>query len=282
MNQQDNSKRIFTIITLKSVILKSLFETLKTYIKECTMLISPDGIKISTPDIARESITFIKLNANKFESYHCTRPVMVGIDTCTFFKAIKSANRRETITFYMDVDEPNKLGVELSDSFMGKVKGYKLNLLELDEKVFHVEDISFPYVINMPTVQFQQIIKDIHLLDGKIVEIKSVGKQIVFNCVDGIAEFKTSISELDDSSNSQARLALEQRGEDLTKSVKFSKHHHSEIVQGKFKMSYLLNFVKASHLCENMNIMIGNDKPLILEYFVADLGIMRLVLISTA
>jgi hypothetical protein len=41
-----------------------------------------------------------------------------------------------------------------------------------------------------------------------------------------------------------------------------------------------MNFIKASHLCENMNILLTNDKPLILEYYVADLGVMRFLLMS--
>jgi proliferating cell nuclear antigen len=275
---ENNSGRVFTIITLKSVIIKSLFETIKPYIKECNMMITPEFIKISTLDIAKESVTYVKLNANKFESYYCKKSVMVGIDTATFFKAIKSANRRETITFYMDEHDQTKLGVELADTFMGKVKDYKLNLLALDEKICKVDDMEFEYIINMPCAQFQQIIKDVHLLDGKIMEIKSVGKQVIFSSTDGIAEFRTSISEIDDNVNKDQKTLLQQNGEDI-KCVKFSKNT-DRIVQGKFKMSYLLNFIKASHLCENMNILLANDKPLVLEYFVADLGILRLLLVS--
>jgi len=274
------SNRVFTIITLKSVIIKSLFETIKPYIKECNMMITPEFIKISTLDIAKESVTYIKLNANKFESYHCTKSVIIGLDTAIFFKAIKSANRRETITLYMDADDETKLGVELADTFMGKVKDYKINLLALDEKICKVEDMEFDYIINMPCTQFQQIIKDIHLLDGKIVEIKSVGKQVIFSSVDGITEFRTSISEIDDNANRDEKNLLQQSGEDL-RCVKFAKNT-DKIVQGKFKMSYLLNFIKASHLCENMNILLANDKPLVLEYFVADLGVIRLILLSVA
>jgi len=257
--------RIFTIITLKAVVLKSLFEVLKPYVKECNMMITPEYIKISTLDISKESVTYVKLEADKFESYTCNRNVIIGIDTVLLFKSIKSANRRETITFYMDEDTPDKLGIDLTDNPIGRVKGYKLDLLDLEERIWQVEDISFDYVINMPCSQFQQIIKDIHLLDGKIVEIKCIGKQIIFHSTDGIAEFRTLVSEVDP----------ETTVEDV-KTVTFTKNEEN-IVQGRFKMSYLLNFIKASHLCENMNIHIANDKPLVLEYFVADLGCLRLL-----
>lgn len=272
------SERIFEIKTLKSIIIKSVFETIKPYIKETNIMINKDGIKISTLDNSKVSLTYIKLDAKKFESYFCEKPIILGIDTTIFFKTIKSANRRETITFYMNKDDDDKLGIELADPFMGKVKDYKIPLLALEDKVINMSDMSFDYVINMPSVQFQQIIKDIHLLEGKVVEMKSVGKQLIFTCEDGLAEFKTAISEIDDNLNKDQKEILQQNGEDI-RSVKFEKSN-DKIVQGRFKLSYLMNFIKASHLCENMNILLSNDKPLILEYFVADLGIMRFVQMS--
>ena len=271
------SERIFEIKTLKSVIIKNLFEVIKPYIKETNILINKDCINISTLDVSKVSFTYIKLDANKFESYKCDKPVILGIDTNTFFKTIKSANRRETITLYMNKGEEDKLGIELADPFMGKVKDYKIPLLSLDDKVINVSDIMFDYVINMPSIQFQQIIKDIQLLEGKVVEIKSIGKQLIFSCEDGLAEFKTAISEIDDKLNKDQKTLLQQNGEDI-RSIKFEKTN-DKIVQGKFKLSHLMNFIKASHLCENMNILITNDKPLILEYFVADLGILRFLLV---
>jgi len=271
------SKRIVEISTLKSIIIKSLFEVIKPYIKETNILINNEGIKISTMDTSKVSLTYVKLKAEKFEKYYCEKPVIIGIDTSVLFKVIKYCNRRETITFYILDSDPDKLGIELSDPFMGKIKDYKIPLLALDDKIINIQSMEFDYIINIPSVQFQQIIKDIHLLDGKIVEIKSIGKQIIFNCTDGIAEFKTSISEVDERTNKEQKALLQQNGEDI-KCIKFEKSNEDKIVQGKFKLNYLMNFIKASHLCENMNILLTNDKPLILEYYVADLGILRCLL----
>jgi proliferating cell nuclear antigen len=272
------NERIFEIKTLKAVIIKNLFETLKPYIKETNILINKDGIKISTLDVSKVSVTYIKLDSRKFESYFCEKPIIIGIDTTMFFKCIKSANRRETITFYMNKGDEDKLGIELADPFLGKVKDYKIPLLSLEYKIINLSDMSFDYVINMPSVQFQNIIKDIQLVEGKIVEIKSLGKQLVFRCEDGISEFKTAISEIDDNLNKDQKALLQQNGEDI-RSVKFEKSN-DKIVQGKFKLSFLMNFIKASHLCENMNILLTNDKPLVLEYYVADLGILRFLMCS--
>lgn len=267
------SERLFEIKTLKSIIIKSVFEIIKPYIKETNILITEEGLKVATMDTAKSSLTYIKLNAGKFESYMCKGPIIIGVDTTTLFKTIKSANRRETITFYMNKNEQDKLGIELSDPFMGKVKDYKINLLNLEDKLINIPTMDYNCVINLPSNQFQQIIKDIHLLEGKTVDIQSIGKNICFSCTDGIAELKTNISELDNNVNKEQLELLQQNGEDI-KSIKFTQSD-TKIIQGRFKLSNLMNFIKASHLCDNMNILLANDKPLILEYFIADLGIMR-------
>jgi proliferating cell nuclear antigen len=274
------SERLFEIKTLKSIIIKSVFEIIKPYIKETNILITTEGIKIATLDTAKSSLTYIKLNSEKFESYSCTSPTIIGVDTTILFRTIKSANRRETITFYMNKNEQDKLGIELSDPFMGKVKDYKINLLNLDDKLINIPSIDYQCVINLPSNQFQQIVKDIHLLDGKIVDIQSIGKNICFSCNDGIAELKTNISELDNNVNKEQLELLQQNGEDI-RSIKFTQSDN-KIIQGRFKLSNLMNFIKASHLCDNMNILLDNDKPLILEYFIADLGIMRFLLINSS
>jgi proliferating cell nuclear antigen len=274
------SERLFEIKTLKSIIIKSVFEIIKPYIKETNILITAEGLKIATLDTAKSSLTYIKLNCEKFESYSCTSPIIIGVDTTILFRTIKSANRRETITFYMNKNEQDKLGIELSDPFMGKVKDYKINLLNLDDKLINIPSIDYQCVINLPSNQFQQIIKDIHLLDGKIVDIQSIGKNICFSCNDGIAELKTNISELDNNVNKEQLELLQQNGEDI-RSIKFTQSDN-KIIQGRFKLSNLMNFIKASHLCDNMNILLDNDKPLILEYFIADLGIMRFLLINSS
>ncbi len=271
-------ERIFEIKTLKAVIIKNIFEVIKPYIKETSILINQDGMKISTMDLAKTSVTHIKLHAKKFESYVCEKSVMISFDTSTFFKTLKTANRRDTITFYMNKNEEEKLGIELSDPYQGKIKDYKIPLLAVEPNLINVKDIDYEYSINMPSAQFQQIIKDIQLLEGKIVEIKSIGKQLVFSCQDGIAEFETSIIEIDDTLNKDQKALLQQNGEDI-RSIKFQKSN-DKIVQGRFKMDKLLNFIKASHLCDNMNIYLTNDKPLLLEYPAADLGVIKFLLMN--
>jgi len=270
------SEKIFEIKSGKALIIKSLFECIKPYLKETNIIINNEGIKISTADQSMVSVTYIKLWAEKFESFHCTSQKIIGIDTNLFYRTIKSANRRETITLYMNKNDEDKLGIELADPLVGRIKDYKLPLLALEEDIYNIQTMDFPFRLNLPTVQFQQIIKDMQIIDGKVLDIQVSGHQIVFSCLDGNIDFKTSISDISDNINMDQLTLLQQNGEDL-RSVKFEKTSNT-IVQGRFQLSHLLYFIKASHLCENMNLLINNDVPLVLEYFIADIGCLKFLL----
>lgn len=267
------TKKVFEVRTLKSVIIKILFECIKPYIKESNILFTSDGIKISTFDSSKCSITHIKLNADKFEYFFCEKPTIIGVDITSLYKLIKSVNIRETITFYLDEDNPNKLGVMLEDSFKGKIKRFSLPLLEIEEPILTIPELEFDYIINMPSSDFQQIVRDFDLLESKIIDIKSIQNQLIFSSDDGIADFQTTVSEIE---NSDQKALLQQNGEDI-KTLTFVRNT-DEIVQGKFKLYFLMYFIKATHLCHNINIYLKNDHPLILEYFVADLGTLRFLL----
>ena len=257
--------RVFEIKTIKGVVLKNLFEVVKQYIKETNFVVGPGGLEISSIDSSENSITFVKLDAQKFESFESKRVCVFGIDTVVLYKTIKSCNKREIVTMYMNEGEEESFYIELSDIDIGKRKVYKIPVLDLPVGKVNAQDIEYSSVMNMSTSQFQQIVKDIGVLDGRIVEIKSIGKRLILSCTDGVAEFKTTINED----------VVETGKESLIKFLANSEN----IVQGRFKVSYLTNFIKASHLCENMNILLSNDSPLTLEYYVADLGILRLMLI---
>lgn len=270
--------KIFEIKSVKGVIIKNLFEVIKPYIKETVLVIDNTGIKMNAVDISGKSLTHVKLDADKFEIYNCKRFMKIGIDTTIFFKTIRSVSRSETLEFYMDEGHEDKLGVKLTD-LSGKIKDYKLPLLLLDANdIKYPDEVEFESMINIPSSQFQEIIKIIHSLEGRVIDIKSLGRQLIFESKDGAAEFKTMFNELGDVLNEDQQELLKQNGEKI-KTVKFIKSS-IQIVQGRFEVSYLMNFIKASHLCDNMVLLFENDKPLTLEYQVADIGILRMMLAS--
>ena len=50
------------------------------------------------------------------------------------------------------------------------------------------------------------------------------------------------------------------------------------IVQGMFSLKYLVLFTKCTNLCNQIQLYIKNDYPLIIKYAIASLGMIKLCL----
>ena len=57
-----------------------------------------------------------------------------------------------------------------------------------------------------------------------------------------------------------------------------SKQDSSKIVQGEFSLKNLGYFIKCTNLCNQIEIYLENDLPLVVKYDVASLGVIRLCL----
>ena len=269
---------IFEIQSVKAVVIKSVIESIKNCVKEANISISEEGIKISTLGVFQTTLVYLKLSADKFEKFNVKKMQIIGVNMDALYNAIKTVTRCDILTLYMD--DPTKLCICIDNPYGGISSVFQLSLLRLDDKIAKVSEIECDTITNMPSAQFQKILKGIELHEGKTIEIKSFDNKLMFSCDDctnGTSEIKTVVTEIDNAIDTDQRAKLAQNGEDI-RSIKFEKIDPSKVVQGKFNMAILKNFTKAMHLCDTMVIYLSNDKPMILEYSVGDMGVLRFML----
>ena len=95
---------------------------------------------------------------------------------------------------------------------------------------------------------------------GENTEIKSIGSTLIFTCDGDFASQSTMLCET-------------QNG------LQFKQNLSPEFpVQGIFSLKYLILFTKCTNLCNQINLYIKNDYPLIIKYAVASLGDIKLCL----
>ena len=135
----------------------------------------------------------------------------------------------------------------------------KLRLIEPDMEELIVPDVEYSTVINLPTTDFQKIIRDLNGISDRI-EIKSVGNDLVFSCDGNFASSKIYRTQ----SNGNMEF--------------LQKSDASVIIQGEFSLKSLSHFIKCTPLCSHLEMYLGNDLPLIIKYDVASLGEIRLCL----
>lgn len=244
------------IKTVQASAFKTLIEALKELLTDTCIEFDTTGLKISALDTSHIVLVHLKLHANEFEHFYCASPISIGVNMLNFHKIIKTINNNDTLTFYMDETDPNHLNVKIESSEKNTKTNYKLNLLDLDNPHHTINSTVFNSMITLPSSDFQKICRDMNNLSD-FVEIKNYNKQLIFTCKGDFCEQETVLC---DNSNT------------------LSEQESDDIIQGVFKLKYLVYFTKCTNLSNTVEIYLKNDYPLIVKYAVASLGEIKMCL----
>lgn len=261
-------QRILEVKTIQSGPFRTLIEALKEILEDVNIEFTPKVVK-KTPD-GKEEITggmrilavnssgnilaHLKLDAGKFNgNYICTKQkITIGLYMPNLFKIIKTIDNTDTLTLFLDSNDMNHLGIKIENQEKNSVKDFKLILMDIDEERIEIPKVEFTSVITMPSSDFHKICRDMHSI-ADLMEIKSIGKKIIFSCKGEFSTFDATLGE-------------------TTNGLKIDTSEEDEIVQGNYDLKNLILFTKCTNLCTNIEIYMKNDYPLIIKYGVADLG----------
>ena len=155
----------------------------------------------------------------------------------------------------------NKLGILITNNEKNSQTIFKLNLLDISEDNISIPPAEFDTELSLPSGDFQKIIRDMINI-GENIEIKSIGNQLILNCDGDFASQETILSEPNNSDGLQFKQTTD----------------NALPTQGEFSLKYLILFTKCTNLCQQINLYIKNDYPLIIRYLVASLGDIKLCL----
>ena len=242
---------------------------LKDILLETNITFTPEGIKIINMDKSHTILVHLALGANNFERYECQRPkIVIGVNMFHLFKLINTIDNDDTLTIYIEENDYQEgvvqyLGLKFENGDIRQQKIQKLRLIEPDAEELDVPDVQFSSVLNLPANDFQKIVRDLSCISDKI-EIKSVatptGAELIFRCTGGFAQ-------------AEVRRAESDGGMEYT-----TKQDYSKIIQGEFSLKNLGYFIKCTNLCNQIEMYIDNDLPLVVKYNVASLGEIKLCL----
>jgi proliferating cell nuclear antigen len=246
--------------TVQTSAIRTLVEALKCILVEMNLIFDHEGVKMLAMDNTRIVLVHLRLAADKFEKYTCnTQRLIVGLNTDHLYRVVKTATNDDTLTFYVERNDPNHLGILLENGEKKQRTRYSLNLLDRDEPNIQMPETEFGARITMPSVDFQKICRDMVLLMAKTLEIKSVNNTLTFSCK---GQFATRTTVLGDSDSE----------------FSIQKKHSEEIISGNYSLPHLVLFTKCTNLSNNMEVYMKNDWFLMIKYVVANLGEIKLCL----
>ena len=207
------------------------------------------------------------LAAPNFEFYECKKEkIIIGVNMYHLFKLINSIDNNDTLTIYIENNDyadgiVSHLALKFENGEIKQCKTQKLRLIEPEPEELEYPDVKFSSIINLPSADFQKIIRDLSCISDKL-EIKSVGNELIFKCSGQFASAEIHRAESDGS----MEFVLKQDS--------------SKVIQGEFSLKNLSYFIKCTNLCSQIEVYLENDLPLVVKYNIASLGEIKLCVSS--
>jgi proliferating cell nuclear antigen len=264
-NPSSNVGNVLTIKTVQIAPFRTLMTALKDILLETNITFQPDGIRIINMDKSHTILAHLYLAAQNFEFYECKKEkIIIGVNMFHLFKLINSIDNDDTLTIYIENGDyvdgiVSHLALKFENGEIKQCKTQKLRLIEPEPEELEYPDVKFSSIINLPSADFQKIIRDLSCISDKL-EIKSVGNELIFKCSGQFASAEIHRAESDGSMGF------------------VMKQNPSKIIQGEFSCKNLSYFIKCTNLCSQIEIYLENDLPLVVKYNVASLGEIKLCL----
>jgi proliferating cell nuclear antigen len=262
MNEENN---VLTVKTVQIQPIRNTITAIKDILTDATITFTKDGLKIINFDKTHTILVNVILHSHKFEKYIChPDKIIVCTNTLHLFKVISTMSNDDTLSMYIENADyhdgvVSHLGLQYDNGDIKQCYSQKLRLIEPDTDELVVPDVEYSTVINLPSADFQKIVRDLNGISDRI-EIKSVGNDLIFSCEGNFASSRILRSESDGY-------------------MEFiQKPDASVVIQGEFSLKSLSHFIKCTPLCTHLEMYLGNDLPLIVKYDVASLGEIKLCL----
>ena len=258
-------ENVLTIKTVQIAPFRTLMTALKDILLETNITFEPDGIRIINMDKSHTILAHLHLAAQNFEFYECKKEkIIIGVNMFHLFKLINSIDNDDTLTIYIENNDyfdgiVSHLALKFENGEIKQCKTQKLRLIEPEPEELQYPDVKFSSIINLPSADFQKIIRDLSCISDKL-EIKSVGNELIFKCSGQFASAEIHRAESDGSMGF------------------ILKQDSSKIIQGEFSLKNLGYFIKCTNLCQQIEVYLENDLPLVVKYDVASLGSIKLCL----
>jgi len=247
----DLSPYVFYARTVKASPIRNLVDAIKDILTEVNLEINSAGIRIMATEGTHTILVNMTLYADRFDTFHCTQKCILGVDFVNLNKMVKQIKNEDSLLLFLERSNMSRLGIRIMNGEKQMVTTKYLNLMELAIKPIEIPPVRFPTVITMPSIDFQNIIKDLIQLGDK-VEIKSAENEFSFRLEGG--DFGSQ------------------------ETVCIIPNQTKEIIQGFFLLKPLALFTKCTSMSTDIMIYLKNNYPIIIEYSVAGLGEIRLAL----
>lgn len=238
--------------------LKKVLDSVKDLVSVANLDCNDSGIALQAMDDSRVTLIALLLRSQGFEHYRCDRSHSLGLSLANLSKVLKCAANEDSVTIKGE-DEGDLLSLVFESSKVERVSSYDLKLMDIDADHLGIPETEFSAIITMSSAEFQRICRDLTVLsDSVTIDVSKEGITFSNNGEIGNGSIKIKQRNSNEESGDPG-VSIELR----------------DPVSLVFSLKYLLNFTKATPLCNTVKLSLASGIPILVEYDAGDVGYIR-------
>jgi proliferating cell nuclear antigen PCNA len=222
------------------------------------------GIKIVEINDFESIVIILKLDAINFFKFDCKKPTYsIGLDPSIMFNILKNIEKDDQMTVFVNEANKQYLNIELQNGKKKCKSSYDFKLMDLDERKISPIPPEFDILIEMKTVDFHNVCKELSTFSQFMI-VECTDKKIEFKCKGNICNTKKEFEHDPD-------------GDEGTVNIKLNpnrKKNEPIIIREIYDLNDICMFQKCKSISVNMQILLKNENLMFIRYFIASYGTM--------
>ena len=236
--------------------LKRIVESIKDVVNSVNIEASPQGLSFQAMDLSHVALVTLQLNADGFADYKADKIFNLGVKLQNLNKILKCANNNDMLVLECE-DEPQQLQIKFESQKQDKVSKFTLNLMQNDEDKLSIPETNYSSNLLLPSGEFTRIVRELSQL-SETVKITTNTKSVSFSVDGDIGKGEIELKE-NQSDRPTERTEI----------------NVDEEITASFSLTFLNSFCKGGGLSANVRLLMSSNTPLVVEYRIADLGILK-------
>ncbi|EGQ43505.1 MAG: DNA polymerase sliding clamp subunit [Candidatus Nanosalina sp. J07AB43] len=233
-------------------LIKDSMKTISDLISEGLFQLKDDGIHLIAADPAMVGLVDFKLEEDVFEEFKLDEETKVGLNLENFYSILRRANSDDTITLELDEDN-SKFKIIMKGM---STRSFSLPILNLSEDdIPSTDQLDFNIEAELETQVFEGAVKDAMVVSDSVT-ISADDEKINI-----VSEGDQSNVDFQISGDSDGVIALE-----------------GSEAKSMFSLDYLNKMIGAKSLSDTLNMKLGEDFPMRLEFTVPEKADLSFVL----
>jgi len=242
----------------EGLLIKKLIDSIKDLVSDINLEISAMGISLQAMDSSHVALVTLNLSSEGFEEYRCDKSMTLGVSITNLAKVLRCGGNDDSLT--LSCEDESKLKIKFENIKSKKSCEFDLSLITIDTEHLGIPDTKYSSLITLSSSEFSKICKELYAIN-ETVNIE-VDKKFIKFYVNNETIGGGFTLESNDSDDTELQCKIET----------------DETVNLAFALRYLNMFTKASSIGQQVNLFLSKEFPLMVQYKLAELGVLKFYL----